>query len=173
MLLVSKTKLVIAQAITLSVGVALMWACRSYVWAVILMAVLTCVALSTLQSVINRIEIYVEGQKRATAFLETPLGKELASVLDKRYDTWTARADALFEFFERQGFSQTYKDIYGNHRDRDMCAFEIVGRVSEGEAPVESMPLWHIRFHDGFEMIAGPGEISTIFEEFEKSSQSL
>ena len=38
-------------------------------------------------------------------------------------------------------------------------SFEVIGRTTEKDADLECLPMWKIRFDDGFEMDAYPDEI--------------
>ena len=68
---------------------------------------------------------------------------------------------ALSEAYEETGFCDTCKfcgcegtEIYDNK------PFRVLGRVSEDDgADLETLPLWYIRFDDGFETAAYPSEI--------------
>lgn len=69
-----------------------------------------------------------------------------------------------FETYEHIGFSETFGTPYTGEKHLVGKKFIVLGRVKElsedeNGADLECLPMWNIRFEDGFEMAAYPEEI--------------
>ncbi|HZK53005.1 MAG TPA: hypothetical protein VFC84_02195 [Desulfosporosinus sp.] len=67
----------------------------------------------------------------------------------------------FFAEYEAEGYSQKFWTPYTDHRSRIGEAFKVVRRLGDKEDEVDSecLPMWKIRFKDGFEVSAFPEEI--------------
>lgn len=79
------------------------------------------------------------------------------------FDTECACIEALFDTYEHIGFRDTF---FNYHVDKsydlyDGKRFEVVRRLSyiAGEADVENLPMWKIKFENGVQIDAWPEEI--------------
>ena len=64
-----------------------------------------------------------------------------------------------FELYEKEGFSRKFWSMGGDYKKYHGSSFEVIGRTTEKDADLECLPMWKIRFDDGFEMDAYPDEI--------------
>ena len=69
-----------------------------------------------------------------------------------------------FETYEYIGFADTFGTPYTGEKKYVGMKFTVLGRVKElsvdkDGADLECLPMWNIRFDDGFEMAAYPEEI--------------
>lgn len=69
-----------------------------------------------------------------------------------------------FETYEHIGFSETFGTPYTGEKQLVGKKFNVISRVKELSedskgADLECLPMWNIRFEDGFEMVAYPEEI--------------
>lgn len=71
-----------------------------------------------------------------------------------------AYVNECFDLYEKEGFAKKYWSPYGDYPEYIGMSFEVVGRCSENEdTDLEVLPLWRVRFEDGFEGQAYPEEI--------------
>jgi hypothetical protein len=61
---------------------------------------------------------------------------------------------------------KTFTTPFQQHRDREGQRFEVVRKITEPDENFdeESLPMYRIRFEDGFETDAFPSEVETLFE---------
>lgn len=69
-----------------------------------------------------------------------------------------------YDTYEYIGFAETFVTPYSGEKHLIGKKFIVLGRVKElsedkNGADLECLPMWNIRFEDGFEMIASPEEI--------------
>lgn len=70
-----------------------------------------------------------------------------------------------FDCYEAEGFSERFWSQGGDFPEYKGKPFEVIGRVPELDpahpdgADLECLPMWRIRFEDGYEMAAYPDEI--------------
>lgn len=69
-----------------------------------------------------------------------------------------------FETYEHIGFAETFGTPYTGEKHLVGKKFTVLSRVKElskdsNGADLKSLPMWNIRFEDGFEMAAYPEEI--------------
>lgn len=66
-----------------------------------------------------------------------------------------------FDTYEALGFKDTFESPYEDKASYNGQVFTVTGRLlySEGEADIECLPMWHIKFNDGTEIDAYPEEI--------------
>ena len=69
-----------------------------------------------------------------------------------------------FETYEYIGFAETFGTSYAGEKHLVGKNFSVLSRVkelteNENGADLECLPMWNIRFDDGFEMAAYPEEI--------------
>lgn len=69
-----------------------------------------------------------------------------------------------FEIYEHIGFAETFGTPYTGEKHLVGKKFAVLNRVKElsedsNGADLECLPMWNIRFEDGFEMAAYPEEI--------------
>ena len=71
--------------------------------------------------------------------------------------------DFCFEAYEHDGFCEEFQDIYDvggdGTRKYDGQKFKVLGRVSESDADICTLPMWTIGFEDGYRTNAYPEEI--------------
>ncbi len=69
-----------------------------------------------------------------------------------------------FECYEAEGFAKRFYSPFGDYGERIGKPFEVIGRVPVRDeqhkdgADLECLPMWRIRFEDGFELSAYPEE---------------
>lgn len=64
-----------------------------------------------------------------------------------------------YELYEKEGFAKVFWTQDTSHRACLGQPFTVIGRLTQDEADTECLPMWKIRFQDGFEMDAFPEEI--------------
>ena len=64
-----------------------------------------------------------------------------------------------FECYEQEGFAEKFWSPFGDHKERFGQNFEVVGRCSENDSDLSSLPMWNIKFEDGTVFGAYPEEI--------------
>lgn len=70
-----------------------------------------------------------------------------------------------FDTYEHIGFADTFDTPYSDNQKYIGKTFSVLGRVKEitednaDGADLECLPMWNIRFDDGYETIAYPEEI--------------
>lgn len=69
-----------------------------------------------------------------------------------------------FDAYEREGFAKAFWSQCGDYKHLHGKHFEVIGRVpiydrENNGADLERLPMWNIKFEDGFEMAAYPDEI--------------
>ena len=69
-----------------------------------------------------------------------------------------------YDTYEHIGFAETFGTPYTGEKHLLGKNFTVIGRVMEypedkNGADLECLPMWKIRFEDGFEMVAYPEEI--------------
>jgi hypothetical protein len=100
-------------------------------------------------------QIYRNFYDEEGADLMDNIGKVKEKIVNKE----RRLVEKLFRKCEKSGFAETFWTPYTDHKDRIGQKFEVVRRVKEGEADLECLPLWIIRFEDGKEITAYPEEI--------------
>ena len=81
------------------------------------------------------------------------------------YETEKAFVNDCFDTYEHIGFAETFGTPYTGENHLVGKKFVVVSRVKEitedyhNGADLECLPMWNIRFEDGFEMSAYPDEI--------------
>lgn len=80
------------------------------------------------------------------------------------YEEEKAFIKDCFETYEYIGFAETFGTPYTGEKHLVGKKFTVLGRVKElsedeNGADLECLPMWNIRFEDGFEMPAYPEEI--------------
>lgn len=69
-----------------------------------------------------------------------------------------------FDAYEKEGFTKKFWSQGGDYKSLHGKSFEVIGRVpiydgKNNGADLECLPMWFIKFEDGFEMAAYPDEI--------------
>ncbi len=69
-----------------------------------------------------------------------------------------------FDAYEAEGFAKVFWNQGGDYKKYHGKHFEVIGRtpIYDGKnngADLECLPMWNIKFDDGFEMAAYPDEI--------------
>lgn len=69
--------------------------------------------------------------------------------------------DVSFHFaeYEAEGYSQKFWTPYTDYKSRIGETFKVVRRIGDNEVDAECLPIWKIKFKDGFEISAFPEEI--------------
>ena len=82
---------------------------------------------------------------------------------ERRYEMTKDRerefVNDCFELYEKEGFSKKFWSMGLDYEQYIGKSFEVIGRTTEKDADLECLPMWKIRFDDGFEMDAYPDEI--------------
>ena len=74
--------------------------------------------------------------------------EELKSFVEDMYDT-----------YEAMGFTETFKSAWKDYKEYDGQKYTVLSRLTEKEADLGDLPMWHIVFEDGVETDAFPDEI--------------
>lgn len=64
-----------------------------------------------------------------------------------------------FYIYEKEGFSKKFWSPYDDLESKIGERFEVIGRCTEDQNPLHTLPLWNIRFEDGTESCVYPEEI--------------
>ncbi len=64
-----------------------------------------------------------------------------------------------FDYYEQQGFAKVFWSQGGDFKEHHFKPFKVMGRVPALEGnnkgmELDCLPMWYIRFEDGFEMAA-------------------
>lgn len=80
------------------------------------------------------------------------------------FETELCFVSDCFDAYEESGFADAYMDVHGQTPEHNGMKFEIVRRLeySTSECDLECLPMWEIRFEDGYVMDAYPEEITKI-----------
>ena len=83
---------------------------------------------------------------------------------DLSYEEEKSFVNDCFDTYEHIGFAETFGTPYAEDARLMGKKFIVLGRVKEltedkNGADLECLPMWNIRFEDGFEMAAHPEEI--------------
>lgn len=70
-----------------------------------------------------------------------------------------AWAEYWFDQYEKTGFTDTFTTPYEQHKDRVGQPFAVIGRCTLEDCDLECLPMWKIRFEDGYETCAFECEI--------------
>lgn len=68
-------------------------------------------------------------------------------------------ANDCFDIYEAEGFADVFHTNGGDFDEYDNKAFEVVRRATKDDCDIECLPMWKIRFKNGFEICAYPDEI--------------
>ncbi len=68
-----------------------------------------------------------------------------------------------FDYYEQEGFAKVFWSQGGDFKDYHFKPFKVIGRVpafdgKNNGVELELLPMWYIRFEDGFKMAAYPDE---------------
>ena len=64
-----------------------------------------------------------------------------------------------FSCYENEGFSKKFWSPFGYHKDKEGESFEVVGRCTNENSDLSSLPMWNIKFEDGSIASVYPEEI--------------
>lgn len=93
-------------------------------------------------------------------------GKEVETMTDEEFREFKQDCFAMYEetgFLEK--FDSPYDDIGGGEHEHNGMAFKVIRRANEGEADLESMPLWLVQFENGDTAYCYPEEITVVEHE--------
>lgn len=93
-------------------------------------------------------------------------GKEVETMTDEEFREFKQDCFAMYEetgFLEK--FDSPYDDIGGGEHEHNGMAFKVIRRANEGEADLESMPLWLVQFENGDTAFCYPEEITVVEHE--------
>ncbi len=104
--------------------------------------------------------------------------------MERKYSTWRNRltieeetefVNDCYNLYEKEGFSKVFIDQSGGLEKLDNKPFVVIGRTSLKVADLRDLPMWDIKFEDGYKMTAYPdeiilGEIKRVMERIEKLS---
>lgn len=94
-----------------------------------------------------------------TKYPDRPYREDMTEEREKEF------VEDCFSCYENEGFAKVFWSQGGDYADYIEKPFKIVGRVPilddahPDGAELECLPMWRIRFEDGFEMAAYPDEI--------------
>ncbi len=80
---------------------------------------------------------------------------------DMSFDEQVSYVEDCYDTYEALGFNDTFTTQTEEMWDRIGERFTVIGRLSyvKGEADLEVLPMWHIKFEDGTLIDAFPEEI--------------
>ena len=94
----------------------------------------------------------------------TDLGISRDQMTEAEEKAWV---EYWFSEYERTGFADTFRSPYDQYKDRIGQKYEVLGRCTEEDCDLECLPMWKIRFEDGFETYAHEVEICEIEQQKE------
>lgn len=73
-----------------------------------------------------------------------PMSREEMSLEEER-----EFVEECFKIYENKGFAEVFRGNGGVYAEYDGQIFELLGRSNE-EVGIENLPMWRIKFKDGF-----------------------
>jgi len=67
--------------------------------------------------------------------------------------------DDCFALYESEGFAERFYSPYNENKAHNGKKFTVLGRATEEDCDLETLPAWHVRFEDGNELCCYPEEI--------------
>lgn len=112
-----------------------------------------------------RIAVYAKVKILAFAGLDTEMTWDEMKVKYPEYrDCMTEERERefvkdCFTLYEKEGFAKNFWSQGGDYKKYHGQPFAVISRAEEDDVDLECLPMWKIRFDDGFEMDAYPDEI--------------
>lgn len=77
------------------------------------------------------------------------------------YEQELAYVEDCFDTYENIGFEKTFQTEYDDLSQYNGMKFEVIERLREPEADLETLPLWRIKLENGKVVVCYPEEICT------------
>lgn len=84
--------------------------------------------------------------------------------IDMTHEEELLFVDYCYDFYEKGGFKDTFTspfELYPEQKQHENQKFQVIKRcIPNKDFDIDSLPMWKIKFEDGYEMEAYPEEIT-------------
>lgn len=88
-------------------------------------------------------------------------------------DGWDEYVNDCFDMYEYYGFRKTFRTPYEQLSKYRGMKFEVIGRATEKEFDVTTLPAWRVRFENGNEEWAYPEEVCKVEDYMDEYNELL